>query len=97
MGTKYTYIYIITDGQDYKVGISKLPDKRIKNLQTGNSKILTIVEVYKVEESLVFKLEKQCHRRIQSYYPKRGEWFTQASQWHVQVLVEEVLDRYLIQ
>jgi hypothetical protein len=91
----YTYIYIITNGEAYKVGISKDPSKRIKNLQTGSARDLTIVEVYKVPEELVFKLEKQCHARVQSYYPKRGEWFLTDNLWHLRVLVEEILDRYI--
>ncbi len=95
---KTAYIYIITDGQNnFKVGITKKdPLKRLSQLQTGHPHQLEIVNVFKVPEHLVFKLEREAHQKIQSYYPKRGEWFKNGSQWHINLLVDSICMDHLI-
>jgi hypothetical protein len=89
-----SYIYIISDGQDYKVGVSINPNKRLKHLQTGNPKKLKIIALFEVDKKDVYKMEKEAHRKIQAWYPKRGEWFTGASEFHVNLLVDEVHQKY---
>ena len=66
-------IYLIrgNDGR-YKIGISKHPNKRIKELQTGNSDKLVIIDSY--ESPNAHKIESALHR-FYSYYRKEGEWF----------------------
>lgn len=91
-----SYIYIITDGETYKVGISTDPAKRLDQLQTGSPKKLGIVETYKVPKEKVFKLEKECHKSLQYRFVKRGEWFMGATAFAVRLLVEEVCDRYIV-
>lgn len=68
------YIYLIQSLEDgyYKIGVSKHPKKRVKQLQTGNSSELKLVEVYQSEHA--HKVEKSLQRRY-SYLKKEGEWF----------------------
>lgn len=90
-----SYIYIITNGEDYKVGVSVDPKKRLKQLQTGNSKKLTIVSTFEVSADDVYKMEKEAHREIQIRYEKRGEWFKGASAWHINLLVDKVYQKFV--
>ena len=68
------YIYLIQSLEDgyYKIGVSKHPKKRVKQLQTGNSSELKLVEVYQSEHA--HKVERSLQRRY-SYLKKEGEWF----------------------
>lgn len=63
-------IYIITDGTNYKIGHSSLPEHRLKWLQTGNSARLALIHIMKGGR----KLEGILHER---YASKRlaSEWF----------------------
>ena len=67
-------VYLIQSLEDghYKIGVSKHPNKRIKQLNTGNSSELKLVEVYQSE--LAYQIEKILQRRY-SYLKKEGEWF----------------------
>lgn len=68
------YIYLIKNTEEsyYKIGVSKDPKKRIKELNTGNSAELVLVEMY--ESELAYKIERTLHRKY-SYMRKHGEWF----------------------
>jgi len=68
------YVYLIQSLEDsrYKIGVSKHPKTRIKQLQTGNSSELKLVESYQSE--FAYQIEKTLQRRY-SYLKKEGEWF----------------------
>jgi len=68
------YIYLIQSLEDgyYKIGISKHPNKRLSQLQTGNSSKLKLVETYQSEYAEI--IEQTLQRRY-SYLNKEGEWF----------------------
>lgn len=68
------YIYLIQSLEDgyYKVGVSKHPQKRVKQLQTGNSSELKLIESYQSEYA--HKIEKSLQLKY-SYLRKEGEWF----------------------
>jgi hypothetical protein len=68
------YIYLIQSLEEgyYKIGISKHPKKRLKELQTGNSSKLKLIEVYQSE--LADKVERILQRRY-SHFHMEGEWF----------------------
>lgn len=95
---KTSFIYIITDGQNnFKVGVSKKdPKMRMLELQTGNAQKLEILSVFEVPSEIVFKLEKESHRRIQEKFPKRGEWFKNAHGWYLNLIVDSVCMNYLV-
>ena len=71
------YVYLIgntdTPGK-YKIGSTrgKSVEKRLKQLQTGNSSELFIKDSYETERP--FKLEKMLHNRFKSSH-LIGEWF----------------------
>jgi len=69
---RYTYLIKDDDNGLYKIGIAKDPQKRLKELQTGNPFQLRIVETYLSEYSN--KVEKSLHRKY-SHLKKEGEWF----------------------
>lgn len=67
-----TYIYVISDKQGrYKIGRSAHPEKRLRQLQTGNSKKLEILAV--VKRDVWF--EKRLHQMF-SLHREKGEWFS---------------------
>lgn len=96
---KPAYIYIITDGDNnFKVGLTKSdPEKRLKQLQTGHPKKLTIHSYFKVPLDKVFELEKLAHKELQSKYQKRGEWFKNGNGWYINLLVDMICENYLIE
>jgi hypothetical protein len=69
---RYVYLLQTSESGTYKIGISKNPEKRVKELQTGNPEIITIKEKFLTE--YYFNIETSLH----GYYApdhKRGEWF----------------------
>jgi len=69
---KYIYLILSLENSYYKIGVSRCPQKRIKQLQTGNSSELKLIETYQSEYADL--IEKTLHRRY-SYLKKEGEWF----------------------
>jgi hypothetical protein len=67
------FVYLIrgNDGK-YKIGSAKEPKQRLRQLQTGNSDKLELVEVYQSENAR--KIESTLHRYY-SYVRNVGEWF----------------------
>ena len=63
MGYVYLFLEVNIHGDEaYKIGITKNdPNKRIKQLQTGNSSKLTLMKFYTSENYL--KVERWLHRK----------------------------------
>jgi len=91
-----SYLYIISNGTDLKIGVSKNPAKRLKQLQTGSSESLELIEIYSLPSEKVYKLEKECHQRLVSSYVKRGEWFKSPLFWDVRCMVESIVEEDLL-
>ena len=78
-----TFIYIIRCEKQnlFKIGISCDPEKRCKQLQTGNPFNLKIMYNFKINEKYKIKackIEKTIHdylRNVKNNYMK-NEWFT---------------------
>jgi predicted GIY-YIG superfamily endonuclease len=68
---KSVYLIRGNDGR-YKIGIAKNPQRRICQLQTGNSDPLVLIETYQSENAS--KIEAALHMQ---YSPDKliGEWF----------------------
>ena len=70
-----SYVYLIqnTVTGAVKIGSSKHPQKRLKQLQTGNSDKLKIIHLIKCERIPVIKVERQIQKwfRCQRL---QGEW-----------------------
>jgi hypothetical protein len=71
---RYKYVYIIQKLTDctFKIGVSKHPKQRLKELQTGNEGELKLFDTYLSEYAN--KIEGTLHRQY-SYCEGKGEWF----------------------
>ena len=73
------FVYIIGNNDDLiKVGISKNPTKRVKQLQTGNGQKLTLLftEKFECTRQELLKIEKKIHSDLSHLCTKKvGEWF----------------------
>jgi hypothetical protein len=69
---KYIYLIQSLENSYYKIGVSKHPNKRVKELQTGNSSELKLIETFQSEFAHI--IEKTLQRRY-SHLRKEGEWF----------------------
>ena len=66
-------VYLIkTEGSNYKIGTSKHPEKRLKQLQTGNQEKLELICTFKSEYATL--LESTLHRKY-SHLRENGEWY----------------------
>jgi hypothetical protein len=66
-------VYLIRgNDSNYKIGIAKNPKQRLKQLQTGNSDKLTLVETYQSEHAS--KIERALHNWY-GFARNEGEWF----------------------
>lgn len=70
------YLYAICDGVAIKLGFSKSPQRRLKDMQTGHPTKLELLWMLGVGESpaKARKAERKLHRYCRKYR-KRGEWF----------------------
>lgn len=68
---KSVYLIRGNDGR-YKIGIAKNPKQRIRQLQTGNSDQLELIETYQSENAR--KIEGALHA-FYSHGRMTGEWF----------------------
>jgi len=68
------YLYVIKEDNtpNYKIGISKNPELRLKQLQTGNSSKLSLIYTVKAENR--YKDETELHKIFEAY-KIQGEWF----------------------
>lgn len=66
-------VYLIRgNDSNYKIGIAKNPKQRLKQLQTGNSDTLTLIEEYQSEYAS--KIESTLHNQY-NHARNEGEWF----------------------
>ena len=74
MNNNKNFLYLIrnTDNDTYKIGVSKNPSLRIKQLQTGNASKLELIHTF--ESKFSYKIESSLHRKysLQNIY---NEWF----------------------
>lgn len=74
------YVYLMRsgtrDGDPIKIGVSASPDRRVKDLQTGNPKEIRLLCSFPFQSKHeAFKLERFLHIYFQKYV-NYGEWFT---------------------
>lgn len=81
-------LYIISNHKgQVKIGISKHPEKRLKQLQTGNPHPLKLEGVFHVEDYY----EKRLHYLLRNFKARhKGEWFN-ISVKNMFELLDEVL------
>lgn len=68
------YVYLIQSMENgyYKIGVSKHPNLRLKQLNTGNPSITKLVETY--QSTYAFKIENTL-QHLYTHLKKNGEWF----------------------
>lgn len=69
---KFIYLIQSLESGYYKIGVSKHPQQRVRELQTGNASELRLINTYQSEYA--HKIEKTLQRRY-SYLRREGEWF----------------------
>ncbi len=69
---KYVYLILSLENSYYKIGVSKHPNKRLKENQTGNPSPTKLLEVYQSE--LAYKIETALKNKY-AHLKKEGEWF----------------------
>jgi predicted GIY-YIG superfamily endonuclease len=69
---KYVYLIQSLENSYYKIGISKHPQKRLRENQTGNPSPTKLIDVY--ESEIANKIERILQRRY-SYAKRQSEWF----------------------
>lgn len=76
---KEQFLYIIRDmeSDSCKIGISKQPKARVRDLQTSNANKLAISMVFETEKN-ASRLEKSLHNHFKARR-KSGEWFKMVS------------------
>jgi hypothetical protein len=79
------FIYIIGTETRQKIGFSKDPHFRLKQLQTGNAEELFLHSAIEVDESRVRLLERFLHKDI-GYKRVKGEWFKMTKKEAVEYL-----------
>lgn len=72
---KVGYVYLLHDGEFYKIGMSGQPDKRLQQLQYQDGRDYTIVALIPTEDNR--RLEADLHKKYRSKRVK-GEWFNLA-------------------
>ena len=83
-------LYLIenTTNSQIKIGISKNPKRRLKNLQTGNGDRLKLIAQFDVPNDRHF--EKRLHRAFWQFR-KHGEWFEFANRAEAIDIVNNIL------
>ena len=73
--SKYVYVYFISDGEFVKIGVSENINRRIKELETANSRKLKCIKKIKCNSRQeAFDLEYEFHNRFKNLQVKK-EWF----------------------
>lgn len=76
MGYVYLFLEVDKDGSEtFKIGITKNdPNIRIKQLQTGNPRTISLLNHYKSDNYL--KVERWLHRKYTTKTEAKNEWRT---------------------
>jgi hypothetical protein len=68
------FIYLLTNGNHYKIGFTKNINNRIKQLQTGSSTKIELISSYKSDKFYSI-IENALHRTYNIYQTSDNEWF----------------------
>lgn len=69
---KHIYLIQSLENSYYKIGTSIHPQKRLREIQTGNPSPVKLIDTYPSE--FANKIERTLHRRY-AHVKKEGEWF----------------------
>jgi hypothetical protein len=72
----FMFVYLITNGDRYKIGITSNLSQRLRQLQTGNDSKLSFVKVKSVRSrAIAMSIESDIHRGCNAVR-SNGEWFS---------------------
>jgi predicted GIY-YIG superfamily endonuclease len=72
----FMFVYLITNGDRYKIGITSNLSQRLRQLQTGNDSKLSFVKVKSVKNrAIALSIERDIHRGCRNVR-SNGEWFS---------------------
>jgi len=80
------YVYIIKGGNYYKIGISKSPEKRLKQLQDASTPYFLKLILLKYTDQ-IFSLEKELHKKFKNKNINK-EWF-KLNQSNIDTLIKQ--------
>jgi len=86
---RFVYVAVEAETGNYKVGISIDPERRVKELNIGNPRELSLVKVFLAAED-GYLSETQAHKRLAEHHI-RSEWFGPDSD--LETLTELVMKR----
>lgn len=72
-------VYLVTDGEKVKIGVTKDVNKRIKQLQTGNPRTITPIYISR-ELSNAYILESILHSKYDKFRVSK-EWFSLSDEY----------------
>lgn len=72
MKNQPTHLYLVDDGENYKIGISKNPEKRIKQVESARGKRVRTVLIERLRQPRFVEYEL---KKIFSGLCTGGEWF----------------------
>jgi hypothetical protein len=72
-------VYLLREGQCYKIGVSNDISRRLSDLQSGNSRKIEVVAHFKAPEDYCYVFEGAMHRRFSNSHVS-GEWFCLSSE-----------------
>jgi hypothetical protein len=80
MGYVYLFLEVDAEGNEaIKIGVTKNdPNKRIKQLQTGNSRKISFLKSYSTDNYL--KVERYLHKKHNTKTEAENEWRTLTSE-----------------
>lgn len=68
-------LYLITDGEFMKIGVSTNIETRLRELQGGNARKLRVLHVMELPRSRIWKVERKAHKNLHHRHV-RLEWFS---------------------
>lgn len=80
------YIYAIGTETRQKIGFSRDPAARLKQLQTGNPEFFNLHHMIEVDEGRYQLIERFLHKDI-GYKRLKGEWFDMTKQEVIHYLI----------
>lgn len=92
-----SFIYFILQEEDrseelggfIKIGVARNPRARLRELQTGNPRLLRLIALCRGD----LETEKWLHQELVSYR-SRGEWFQLGTAWHALMALHSLEREY---
>lgn len=87
------YLYVLQCQNFVKIGVSKTPNRRIKQLQTGNPYKIYLLLNLKVEDA--YQAENFFHKKFKNQN-SMGEWFevnSEIKQWVIDMKQYEYMQK----